>query len=96
MSSVCPTREATGSPFGQASMVVSPAAFRSTFTPSLTVIVPLPSTSQSSSQLLLKPAAARSVCTPSLTETLPSPLASPQTANATLACRPTRAVATSA
>ena len=47
---------------------MSPAAARSTFTPSVTEIVPPPSTSQRASvQLLPRPAAARNVCTPSVT-----------------------------
>jgi hypothetical protein len=58
------------------------AAARRMLTPSLTVIAPLPSTSQRSSQTLERSAAARSACTPSVTVTLPSPFASPQTAPA--------------
>ncbi|OQY65588.1 MAG: hypothetical protein B6D46_12870 [Polyangiaceae bacterium UTPRO1] len=68
---------------GHASVMGRWAALRSTFTPSLTVIVPLPSTSQRAGvQVLLRLAAARNVCTPSVTVTVPLPSASPHTSAA--------------
>ena len=69
-------------PPGQLSVIGSAAALRSTLTPSVTEVLPLPSTSQllgCAVQLDVSPAALRSTCTPSVTVTLPLPSASPQT-----------------
>ena len=63
---------------GQSSAAGSPAARRRMFTPSVTVMLPLSSTSQIATEhVLASRAAARRPFTPSVTVTIPLPSASP-------------------